>query len=165
MADHSPAATAPPTNVHRGDFLIAFRTSFSSATCFARLRSCARVAKHCSLPLLMFALSQSCANPNLDDHKKRNDDELQMARGDMIHLEDMDEEFQDGWWFGKHVSTGEKGLFPACMCFCEELTSDINRSWCNLIANTFNRFHSQGRFPRINSKPYAPKQHQNWPCA
>ncbi|KAJ5590541.1 hypothetical protein N7450_004513 [Penicillium hetheringtonii] len=73
MADHSPAASAPPSNVQRGDFLIAFH-----------------------------------------DHSKRNDDELQMARGDMIHLEDMDEEFQDGWWFGKHVSSGEKGLFPAC---------------------------------------------------
>jgi len=76
---------------------------------------CARVAKHCSVSPPHVRLSQSCANPNSDDHSKRNDDELQMARGDMIHLEDMDEEFQDGWWFGKHVSSGEKGLFPACM--------------------------------------------------
>ncbi|KAK5800614.1 hypothetical protein VI817_002826 [Penicillium citrinum] len=115
MADHSPAASAPPSNVQRGDFLIAFRTYFLCATCFARLRFCARVAKHCSVSPPHVRLSQLCANPNLDDHSKRNDDELQMARGDMIHLEDMDEEFQDGWWFGKHVSSGEKGLFPACM--------------------------------------------------
>ncbi|CAI7584365.1 unnamed protein product [Penicillium pancosmium] len=73
MADHSLASPAPPKNVQRGDYLVAFH-----------------------------------------DHFKRNEDELQMMRGDVIHLEEMDEEFQDGWWLGEHTRSGQKGLFPAC---------------------------------------------------
>lgn len=38
-----------------------------------------------------------------------------MKRGDVILLEEMDEEFQDGWWLGEHPGTGQKGLFPAGM--------------------------------------------------
>jgi hypothetical protein len=38
-----------------------------------------------------------------------------MKRGDVIVLEEMDEEFQDGWWLGEHPGTGQKGLFPAGM--------------------------------------------------
>lgn len=36
-----------------------------------------------------------------------------MKRGDIILLEEMDEEFQDGWWLGQHPASGDKGLFPA----------------------------------------------------
>ncbi|KAJ5103337.1 hypothetical protein N7532_003866 [Penicillium argentinense] len=49
----------------------------------------------------------------LHDHFKRNDDELQMMRGNIIRLEEMDEEFQDGWWLGEQPESGQKGLFPA----------------------------------------------------
>ena len=38
-----------------------------------------------------------------------------MMRGDIIFLEEMDEEFSDGWWLGEHTRSGQKGLFPACM--------------------------------------------------
>ncbi|KAJ5669367.1 hypothetical protein N7462_010437 [Penicillium macrosclerotiorum] len=47
------------------------------------------------------------------DHSPRGEDELKMKRGDVILLEEMDEEFQDGWWLGEHPGTGQKGLFPA----------------------------------------------------
>lgn len=36
-----------------------------------------------------------------------------MKRGDIILVEEMDEEFQDGWWLGQHPASGQKGLFPA----------------------------------------------------
>lgn len=36
-----------------------------------------------------------------------------MKRGDIILLEEMDEEFEDGWWLGQHPASGHKGLFPA----------------------------------------------------
>ncbi|KAI2792612.1 hypothetical protein POX_b02651 [Penicillium oxalicum] len=49
----------------------------------------------------------------LHEHTPRGDDELRMKRGDVILLEEMDEEFQDGWWLGEHPGTGQKGLFPA----------------------------------------------------
>ncbi|KAJ5174885.1 uncharacterized protein N7482_000762 [Penicillium canariense] len=49
----------------------------------------------------------------LHEHAPRGEDELRMKRGDVILLEEMDEEFQDGWWLGEHPGTGQKGLFPA----------------------------------------------------
>lgn len=51
-----------------------------------------------------------------DDHHG-SDDELAMKRGDIICLDEMDEEFGDGWWFGHYPGTGQKGLFPAGMRF------------------------------------------------
>lgn len=54
-------------------------------------------------------------NFHIDDHVDGSGDELKMRRGDMIHLDEMDEEFGDGWWFGRHLGSGQKGLFPAGM--------------------------------------------------
>ncbi|KAJ6131471.1 hypothetical protein N7523_001177 [Penicillium sp. IBT 18751x] len=49
----------------------------------------------------------------LHPHEAGGEDELKMKRGDIILLEEMDEEFQDGWWLGQHPASGDKGLFPA----------------------------------------------------
>lgn len=81
--------------------------------------------------ILWFSVSDPCAiarfavrtfvddAPNfyLDDHVHGSDDELKMKRGDIIYLDEMDEEFGDGWWFGHHPGSGQKGLFPAGMRF------------------------------------------------
>lgn len=38
-----------------------------------------------------------------------------MKRDDLVLLLELDEEFNDGWWLGEHLGTGQKGLFPAGM--------------------------------------------------
>jgi hypothetical protein len=52
-----------------------------------------------------------------------------MKRGDVILLEEMDEEFQDGWWLGEHPGTGQKGLFPAGMSNANIGASRTATSW------------------------------------
>ncbi|KAJ5888334.1 hypothetical protein N7495_008375 [Penicillium taxi] len=48
----------------------------------------------------------------IHDHEARSDDEIQMKRGDLIRLIELDEEFGDGWWLGEHLATAQKGLLP-----------------------------------------------------
>lgn len=43
----------------------------------------------------------------------RGDDELTLRRGDKIELVELDDGFGDGWYLGKHMTTGNTGLFPA----------------------------------------------------
>lgn len=46
-----------------------------------------------------------------------------MRRGDIIYLEEMDEEFGDGWWSGHHSGSGQSGLFPAGMRFSAKVSN------------------------------------------
>lgn len=48
----------------------------------------------------------------LDDFQARSSDELSLAKGDRVELLERDDEFGDGWYFGKHVVNGNSGLFP-----------------------------------------------------
>ncbi len=47
-----------------------------------------------------------------DDFSARSPDELSMAKGDRIELIERDDEFNDGWYLGRHQPTGRTGLFP-----------------------------------------------------
>ncbi|KAJ5988793.1 hypothetical protein N7481_004003, partial [Penicillium waksmanii] len=108
----------PPKNVQRGGIIWSpfVRLPLCDPTLrFARLRLPQSRERECERKVpLSVVLPDHALTPNPDDHFKRNDDELQMMRGDVIHLEEMDEEFQDGWWLGEHTRSGQKGLFPAC---------------------------------------------------
>lgn len=42
----------------------------------------------------------------------RSPDELSLSKGDRIQLIERDDEFNDGWFLGKLLSTGISGLFP-----------------------------------------------------
>ncbi|KAJ5156171.1 hypothetical protein N7492_008974 [Penicillium capsulatum] len=46
-------------------------------------------------------------------HHGHGEDELKMKRDDLLRLVELDDEFDDGWWLGEHLGTGQKGLFPA----------------------------------------------------
>lgn len=47
-----------------------------------------------------------------DDFEARSSDELSLAKGDRVELLERDDEFGDGWYFGKHMVNGNSGLFP-----------------------------------------------------
>ncbi|KAL2264821.1 hypothetical protein VTJ83DRAFT_7331 [Remersonia thermophila] len=48
----------------------------------------------------------------IHDFKARSSDELTLAKGDRVELLERDDEFGDGWYLGRHVVTGNSGLFP-----------------------------------------------------
>ena len=47
-----------------------------------------------------------------DDFEARSPDELSLVKGDKIELIERDDDFGDGWYFGKHLENGRTGLFP-----------------------------------------------------
>lgn len=47
-----------------------------------------------------------------DDFQARSSDELTLAKGDRVELLERDDEFGDGWFLGKHMVSGNTGLFP-----------------------------------------------------
>ncbi|KAL1836166.1 hypothetical protein VTJ49DRAFT_5483 [Mycothermus thermophilus] len=48
----------------------------------------------------------------IHDFTARSSDELTLAKGDRVELLERDDEFGDGWYLGRHVVTGNSGLFP-----------------------------------------------------
>ncbi|KLU86732.1 hypothetical protein MAPG_05744 [Magnaporthiopsis poae ATCC 64411] len=48
----------------------------------------------------------------IHDFKARSSDELSLTKGDRVELIERDDEFGDGWFLGKHLVTGNSGLFP-----------------------------------------------------
>lgn len=48
----------------------------------------------------------------VNTYKRRMDDELDLKPGDKISVITDDEEYNDGWYFGKNLVTGKVGLFP-----------------------------------------------------
>jgi len=49
------------------------------------------------------------------DFVARSSDELSLAKGDRVELIERDDEFGDGWFLGRHMVTGNTGLFPEGM--------------------------------------------------
>lgn len=47
-----------------------------------------------------------------DDFTARSADELSLTRGDRVELIERDDDFGDGWYLGRHETTGATGLFP-----------------------------------------------------
>ncbi|CCK69449.1 Boi2p KNAG_0C03420 [Huiozyma naganishii CBS 8797] len=48
----------------------------------------------------------------INEYLKRMEDELNMKPGDKIQVITDDEEYNDGWYFGKNLRTKEEGLYP-----------------------------------------------------
>lgn len=44
--------------------------------------------------------------------RARSADELTLSKGDRIELIERDDEFNDGWFLGRHLLSGMTGLFP-----------------------------------------------------
>ena len=49
---------------------------------------------------------------SIDEFQARSSDELSLAKGDRVELVERDDEFNDGWYLGKHLNSGSTGLFP-----------------------------------------------------
>lgn len=49
---------------------------------------------------------------NSDDFSARSSDELTLSKGDRVELIERDDDFGDGWYLGRHLTTGASGLFP-----------------------------------------------------
>ena len=48
----------------------------------------------------------------INEYTKRMEDELDIKPGDKIQVITRDEEYNDGWYFGRNLRTGEEGLYP-----------------------------------------------------
>ncbi|RFU26232.1 hypothetical protein B7463_g10102, partial [Scytalidium lignicola] len=48
----------------------------------------------------------------IHDFAARSSDELTLIKGDRVHLIERDDEFGDGWYLGRHLTSGATGLFP-----------------------------------------------------
>lgn len=48
----------------------------------------------------------------INEYSQRMEDELNMKPGDKIQVITDDEEYNDGWYFGKNLRTKEEGLYP-----------------------------------------------------
>jgi len=48
----------------------------------------------------------------IHDFVARSEDELSLAKGDCIELTELDDNFGEGWFLGRHMATGSTGLFP-----------------------------------------------------
>ncbi|KAL8419093.1 hypothetical protein RB594_002339 [Gaeumannomyces avenae] len=48
----------------------------------------------------------------IHDFQARSSDELSLTKGDRVELIERDDEFGDGWFLGKHLVSGNSGLFP-----------------------------------------------------
>jgi hypothetical protein len=62
--------------------------------------------------VLLPHLTLPCHLPAADDFVARSSDELSLKKGDKVELLERDDEFGDGWFLGKHLTSGNTGLFP-----------------------------------------------------
>lgn len=56
----------------------------------------------------------------INEYSKRMQDELDMKPGDKIQVIMDDEEYNDGWYYGRNLRTKEEGLYP--VSFTQEMT-------------------------------------------
>lgn len=47
-----------------------------------------------------------------DEFAARSPDEITLIKGDRVELIEKDDDFGDGWYLGKHLQSGNTGLFP-----------------------------------------------------
>ena len=59
-----------------------------------------------------FILTANSSSLRTDDFDARGEDELTLRRGDKIELIELDDGFGDGWYLGRHITSGLTGLFP-----------------------------------------------------
>ncbi|EJS44002.1 boi2p [Saccharomyces arboricola H-6] len=58
----------------------------------------------------------------INEYFKRMEDELDMKPGDKIKVITDDEEYKDGWYFGRNLRTNEEGLYP--VVFTQKITAE-----------------------------------------
>lgn len=56
----------------------------------------------------------------INEYTKRMEDELDMRPGDKIQVITDDEEYNDGWYYGRNLRTNEEGLYP--VVFTQEIS-------------------------------------------
>ncbi|AET40990.1 uncharacterized protein Ecym_7141 [Eremothecium cymbalariae DBVPG len=75
----------------------------------------------------------------INEYSKRMEDELDMKPGDKIEAITDDQEYNDGWYYGRNLRTGEEGLYPKL--FTQVIS--IGRSTPNIMrAKSTKRVHS-----------------------
>ena len=60
-----------------------------------------------------------------DVFQARSSDELSLAKGDRVELVERDDEFGDGWFLGRHLTTGNTGLFPEGLFCNHQMASQL----------------------------------------
>lgn len=62
---------------------------------------------------MLYKAAQNTNGALVKDHfDARSADELSLSKGDKIELIERDDDFGDGWYLGRHLSSGMTGLFP-----------------------------------------------------
>lgn len=62
----------------------------------------------------------------INEYSKRMEDELNMKPGDKIQVITDDEEYHDGWYYGRNLRTKEEGLYP--VVFTQEISPESRPS-------------------------------------
>lgn len=81
----------------------------------------------------------------INEYFKRMEDELDMKPGDKIKVITDDEEYKDGWYFGRNLRTNEEGLYP--VAFTQKIT--VEKAPTLMRAKSTKRVHS----PLTNEDP------------
>ncbi|EDO19574.1 hypothetical protein Kpol_1018p107 [Vanderwaltozyma polyspora DSM 70294] len=62
----------------------------------------------------------------INEYNKRMDDELDLKLGDKVRVITDDEDYHDGWYYGKNLRTGLEGLYP--VVFTQKLSPEKPKS-------------------------------------
>ncbi|CAI4482120.1 CBM_collapsed_G0019200.mRNA.1.CDS.1 [Saccharomyces cerevisiae] len=81
----------------------------------------------------------------INEYFKRMEDELDMKPGDKIKVITDDEEYKDGWYFGRNLRTNEEGLYP--VVFTQKIT--VEKAPTLMRAKSTKRIYS----PLTNEDP------------
>lgn len=88
----------------------------------------------------------------VNPYKKNLEDEIDLHVGDQIQVILDDEEYNDGWYYGKNLRTNLIGLFPKC--FTESVDDNLKKDSNKPIENGFRKEsnNSNQSFYRNNEK-------------
>ncbi|CAI8496277.1 unnamed protein product [Hanseniaspora opuntiae] len=88
----------------------------------------------------------------VNPYKKNLEDEIDLHVGDQIQVILDDEEYNDGWYYGKNLRTNLIGLFPKC--FTESVDDNLKKDSNKPIENGFRKesTNSNQSFYRSNEK-------------
>lgn len=87
----------------------------------------------------------------INEYTKRMEDELDMKPGDKIQVITTDEEYNDGWFYGRNLRTKEEGLYP--MVFTQEISIEQRPS--AMRSKSTKRIASSGNGSTSNFSGYS----------
>ncbi|KAK4504189.1 hypothetical protein PRZ48_005105 [Zasmidium cellare] len=99
------------------------------------------------------------------DFHARSNDELSLSKGDRVELLERDDDFGDGWFLGKNLTTGGNGLFPEVYTTPAPkgtLTTPNNKFRPNSAPNNAPLIAAQGAAAALAASP---KSQQTTPTA